>query len=169
MPDDPFLPAARYVLDDLLKSLRRDVDGLPGEALNWKPAGPDTNSVAILVTHVMNSTRSWLSIAVGAPLPERDRPSEFLAQQDDPAALMAFLDDFSEQCRAVLKNASDVDWSATRKTHARPGDAPEDVPAAFALIHALEHLREHEAHIGLTRQLWQHSQSGNQAIKQSAP
>jgi hypothetical protein len=88
-------------------------------------------------------------------------------KQDDPAALMAFLGDFSEQCRAVLKNAGDVDWSASRKTHARPGNAPEEVPAAWALIHALEHLREHVAHLGLTRQLWESMQSSKQAIRQS--
>jgi hypothetical protein len=155
MPDDPFLPSAGFVLDQSLKDLRTAIDGLPAEALDWKPAGADTNSAAVLVTHVMHSTRSWLSVAVGAPLPDRDRDSEFLVKQNDPTALMSFLDAFSTDCRAVLKNAGEVDWSATRKTHARPGDTPEEVPAAFALIHALSHLQEHVAHLGLTRQLWE--------------
>jgi hypothetical protein len=38
---------------------------------------------------------------------------------------------------------------------ARPGQGPEEVPPAFALIHAIAHLREHVGHIGLTRQLWE--------------
>jgi hypothetical protein len=29
------------------------------------------------------------------------------------------------------------------------------VPASWAVLHAIEHLREHIAHVGLTRQLWE--------------
>jgi hypothetical protein len=29
------------------------------------------------------------------------------------------------------------------------------MPAAWALMHALEHLREHLGHMALTRQLWE--------------
>lgn len=57
MPD-AILASAAYVLKDDIKELRAAVDGLPDEALNWKPAGADTNSVAVLVTHVLHSTRS---------------------------------------------------------------------------------------------------------------
>ena len=69
MPDPMLASGGAYVLKDSLAEHRRAVDGLPDEALNWKPAGEDTNSVAVLVTHVLHSTRSWLSTAVAAPLP----------------------------------------------------------------------------------------------------
>jgi uncharacterized damage-inducible protein DinB len=152
---DAFLASIRFVVGEDLKDLRAGVEGLPGEALDWKPAGEDTNSIAVLVTHVLGSTHSWLSVAMGAPLPDRDRDSEFRVKSDDPAALVDFMADFSAQIMAVIDSAKDVDWSAARKTHARPGDAPDTVPAAWAAIHAIEHLREHVAHIGLTRQLWE--------------
>jgi uncharacterized damage-inducible protein DinB len=158
---DTFLSSARFVVSEDLKDLREGVDGLPGEALDWKPAGAGTNSIAVLVTHVLHSTRSWLSVAVGAPLPDRDRESEFRVKSDDPAALADFMHDFSRQIMALLDNAGDADWSATRKTHARqastarPGDTSEQVPASWAVLHAIEHLREHIAHVGLTRQLWE--------------
>jgi hypothetical protein len=43
-----------------------------------------------------------------------------------------------------------------RKTHARPHpEHAQDVPAAWALLHAMEHLREHEGQMSLTRQLWE--------------
>jgi len=155
MTQDAVLPAAQYVLRDSLKDFREAIDGLPLEALNWKPVEGDTNSIAVLTTHTLHSTRSWLSVATGATLPERDRDSELLASATDPAAMIAFFDEFSEQCNDLLKSSGAVDWAATRKTHARPGQAPEEVPAAFALIHALSHLREHVAHVGLTRQLWE--------------
>ncbi len=155
MTQDPIIPSAQYVLRDSIKDFREAIDGLPVEALNWKPAGSDTNSIAVLTTHALHSTRSWLSVATGAPLPERDRDSEFLVSSSDPAALITFFDDFGGQCNELLKSAESVEWSAIRKTHARPGQAPEEVPAAFALIHALSHLREHVAHVSLTRQLWE--------------
>jgi uncharacterized damage-inducible protein DinB len=151
---DPIVPSAQYVLKQALEELRTAVDGVPPEALNWQPA-EGANSIAVLATHVMHSTRSWLSVAVGAPLPDRDRDAEFRASADDPGALLRLVDELSDDCRRLLAEASDVDWSAQRKTHARPGDAPETVPAAFALLHALEHLGQHVAHCSLTRQVWE--------------
>ena len=161
---DPITPSARYVLKESLGELRAAVEGVPAEALNWRPAGEETNSIAVLATHVLHSTRSWLAIAVGAPLPERDRPAEFLVTEDDPLALLRLVDEMSAQCTVLLRDAEDVDWSATRGTHARPakkaGDGSwqpgqEEVPAAYAILHALEHLGQHVAHCSLTRQLWE--------------
>jgi len=158
---DTFLTSVHFVVKQDLDDLKAAVDGLPGEALDWKPAGTDTHSIAVLVTHVLHSTRSWLSVALGAPLPDRDRDSEFRVKSDDPAALADFMHDFSRQIMALLDGAGEVDWAATRQTHARsastarPGDTPEQVPASWAVLHAIEHLREHIAHVGLTRQLWE--------------
>lgn len=153
---DALLPSIRFVVSEDLKDLRAGVEGLPGAALDWKPAGEDTNSIAVLVTHVLHSTRSWLSVAVGAPLPDRDRDSEFRVKSDDPAALLAFMTDFSAQIMGILGLTEEVDWAANRKSHARPDPSlPDYVPAAWAALHAIEHLREHIAHVGLTRQLWE--------------
>ncbi len=159
---DSITLSARFVLKESLAELRAAVEGVPAEALNWKPAGEETNSIAVLATHVLSSTRSGLAIAVGAPLPERDRPSEFLATEDDPLALLRLVDEMSAQCTVLLRDAGDVDWSATRGTHARPAGKADDgswqpgeeeVPAAYAILHALEHLGQHVAHCSLTRQL----------------
>ncbi len=149
---DGFLPSIRYVVAEDLKDLRAGVEGLPGEALDWKPASDDTNSIAVLVTHVLGSTRWWMSVAVDAARPDRDRDSEFLVKSGDTAALLEFMDDFSKQILAIIDGAKDVDWAAQRKL---PGDTPDAVPASFAVLHAIEHLREHVAHVGLTRQLWE--------------
>ena len=149
------LASATYVLKQAIEELRATVDGLPYEALNWKPAGKDTNSIAVLVTHVLHSTRSWISTAVAAPLLDRDRDSEFGVRSGETTALLAFLDDFGTQILALVKNAGDIDWAANRKTHMRPDpDLPDYVPASFALLHAIEHFGQHVAHVSLTRQLW---------------
>jgi uncharacterized damage-inducible protein DinB len=157
---DSMLASAAHVLTDDIKELRSAVDGLPDDALNWKPAGDDTNSVAVLVTHVLHSTRSWISTAVGAPLPDRDRDSEFQVAAQGAEELLALVDDFGAQILALLNNAGDIDWAANRKTHMRPSpDLPDYVPASFALLHAIEHFGQHVAHVSLTRQLWE-SQPG---------
>ena len=152
---DAWLNTIRFVVAEDLKDLRAGVDGLPGQALDWEPAGEDTNSIAVLVTHVLNSTRSWLSVAVAAPLPDRDRDSEFRVKSGDTQALLALIDDFGSQIDELLKSTDEVDWAANRKAHARPDPSlPDYVPASWAALHAIEHLREHVAHVGLTRQLW---------------
>ncbi len=154
MPD-AMLASAAYVLKDHLAELRAAVDGLPDAALNWKPAGEDTNSVAVLVTHVLHSTRSWISTAVGAPLPDRDRDSEFRVAAERTSDLLALLDDFGAQILALVNDAGDIDLAANRKAHMRPSpDLPDYVPASFALLHAIEHFGQHVAHVSLTRQLW---------------
>jgi len=155
MPTDPLLASARYLVGESLKELRSSIEGLPVEALNWRPAGDATNSIAVLATHSVYATRLWLSMAMGAPLPERDRDSEFRASVDDSAALPRLVDELARDCLAVLRPSEEVDWAAMRKTAGRGGDAPPEVAAAYALLHATEHLRGHVDQAGLTRRLWE--------------
>ena len=154
---DAITPSARFVLKELLGELRAAVEGVPAEALNWRPGGEETNSIAVLATHVLHSTRSWLSVAVGAgEPPERDRSAEFRATEDDPRALLRLVDEMSAECTVLLRDAGEVDWSATRKIGALAWDpSVKEVPAAWAILHALEHLGQHVAHCSLTRQLWE--------------
>lgn len=152
MPD-PFLPSARNILRSCQADMRAAIEGLPAEALNWRPAGPDSNTVAALVSHSLSSTRWWLSVAVAEPLPKRDRPSEFKVSAADTDELLRTLDDSFEACLALPSNDRSVDWSATFP-HWDPAENTT-LPAAWALLHALEHLREHVGHVTLTRQLWE--------------
>ena len=156
MADDPMVAAARYVLlRDQLPLLRECVAEAPPEALNWRPGGADTNSIAVLATHTMHSTRSWMSVALGAPLPERDRESEFRVTVDATSDLLALVDAFTADIDGLLDGAKGaVDWAAMRKTHPR-NRAPESVPAGRAMLHAIEHAAAHVAHMQLTRQLWE--------------
>ena len=158
---DPFLAAAREVLALALTEMRGCIEGASTEALNWRPGGDDTNSIAVLAVHAVGSTRTWLSIALGAPLPERDRAAEFLATADGAQTLLERFDAIARDCTVLLEAAVEIDWRALRAAHSRPGaDAPRNVLAAWALIHALEHLREHEGQMFLTRQLWDQGAAG---------
>jgi DinB superfamily len=148
---DPTIEAARGFLDDSLHSMRAAIDGASADALNVRPAGDDTNPVAVLVVHAVNSTRWWLSVARGLPLPERDRPSEFLTSVADADELLALFDPVAADCRALLQTDAPFDGGAIRED---PRDG-ERVTAIWALIHAIEHLREHVAHAELTRQVFE--------------
>ena len=153
MPD-VFARSARNLLDDSFTEMRTAIDGASPAALNERPGGDETNSIAVLAIHATTSTRWWLSLAVGAPLPGRDRDSEFVATSPDAASLLAFIDGMSADCDRLLDGVRDLDWSAVRWTGARPKAADgSEVPAAWALLHALAHLREHVGQILLTRQL----------------
>ncbi len=149
---DPTIEAARGFVDESLTAMRSAIAGASADALNRRPAGDDTNPVAVLVVHAVNSTRWWLSVALGLPLPERDRPVGVPHQSSPmPTSSWRMFDPVAADCRALLDTDAAFDAGAMREDP-REG---EQVTAAWALIHAVEHLREHVAHAELTRQLWQ--------------
>jgi hypothetical protein len=145
---DATLDALREVLGQSLEELRRGVDGLSVEQLNARPAAGDTNSIAVIVTHAIGSTRSWLSVAMGAPLPDRDRPSEFRAVAAD--GFDAWTQDAIAGCLGVLDGAS---WDPMRVGTPNWIQPAQPRTAAYAASHALAHLGEHVGHLHMTREL----------------
>ena len=149
---DALIDAATDLLNKSLESVRAAVADAPLEALAWRPPADDANPLVILAVHAMHSTRWWLSVSTGASMPERDRPSEFRATAEDPGELRSFVESMSRQCRGLLATGERFDPGATWKS---PSDG-EVVTRGWALLHAIEHLREHAAQALLTRQLWDH-------------
>jgi hypothetical protein len=156
---DPMVTAAGEFIRDSVAGLREAVQGLPTDALNWRPAGVGTNPIAVLAVHAMGSTRAWLAVAFGAPLPERDRDAEFLTVAADPAELLAGVDRVAGDCRTLLETVEVFEPAADRVSHVRTSTGTaEVVSGAWALLHAVEHLSEHVGHAQLTRQLWERRQ-----------
>jgi hypothetical protein len=153
---DPMVAAADDMIRGSVAGLRDAVTGLPAEGLNWRPGGEDTNPIAVLVVHALQSTRSWLAVAFGAPLPERDRDAEFLTVAESADAMLTFVDRLDGDCSALLDGVGSFEPGTQRVSHVRAstGEA-EVVSGAWALLHAVEHLNEHVAHALLTRQLWE--------------
>ncbi len=145
---DPTIEAARDILDEALDAMRASIAGATPDELNRRLGDDDTNSIAVLATHSMHSTRWWLHVVMGVEPPARDRPSEFLATATSTDELLSFFDEMAADCRAALDTDAPFDGGALRER-----DADETVTAAWALLHALEHLREHVGHMQLTRQL----------------
>jgi uncharacterized protein DUF664 len=150
---DPTISAARDILSDSLDELRKALDGCSAAELNAAPMTEDSNGLAVLATHALGSTRSWLSLAVNAPLPDRDRDAEFRVVVENAAAFMATFDAAAAVCRALLETDQPFEPAREGKATWRAYGPDEPVTAAWALLHALEHLREHVGHAQLTRQL----------------
>jgi uncharacterized damage-inducible protein DinB len=150
---DLHLDAAKGLVDDGIAAIRRSVEGLDAELLNRRPAGDDTNSIAVLATHAMHATRLWLTIAVGGEVPERHRASEFATVAGDAETLLRMIDELAADCRAILATPGPIDWSAPR-WFTRDDGSGFEVTAAFALLHGVEHLSAHAADASLTRHVW---------------
>jgi hypothetical protein len=148
---DPAIEAARGFVDGSLDAMRRAIAGAPPELLNWRPAGEDTNTIAVLAVHAATSTRWWLSVAITGEAPERDRPAEFRTTVSSAEELLSIVDPLAADSRELLDSQDPLDLGATRIDPREGGTA---TTAAWALIHAVEHLQEHVAHTELTRQLW---------------
>ena len=150
--DDPTIDAARDVLATALDELRSTLDGVAPDDMNRRIAGEGSNPLAVIAAHALFSTRSWLSLATGAPLPERDRPAEFRTVADD--SFPAWVDSMADECRALLDGDVGFEPGALGVAPWRSDElASEPVTAAWALLHALDHLGEHVGHAHLTRQL----------------
>ena len=150
---DPIIEAARGALADGFDTLRRAAEGLPAEALNWRPAGDETNSIAVLTTHAAHATRLLLHLVAALPLPPRDRPAEFVATADGPGPLLHLVDTLGAECLAVLDSVGEVEW-AGRRQRGRDGGEIVEMSAAGALIKAVTHLRGHADEAALTRHMW---------------
>ena len=155
MPD-AVLGTTRELASGAFKDLRAVVAGLPADARDWRPAGPETNSIAVLATHSMNSTRLWLTVAAGLPRPPRDRDAEFRATGSDPTTLLDLIDALATECGVALDAAAGTDWGSPREWTRGDGEVIR-LTAAYAVMHAVEHLRGHVDQASLTRHLWEAS------------
>ena len=149
MAADPILVAARETLAESLGELRSTIEGLTVDELNARVAGEGTNPVAVIVTHALESTGAWLSIAVRREPPPRDRPAEFRTVAGD--GFSGWVDGRIAGCLALLDGADafDPSYEATAPWRVDDPDAP--VTSAWALMHALAHLGEHVGHAHVMR------------------
>lgn len=139
---------------DAHRQMRANLEGLDAEALNWVP-GQEMNSITVLVTHVLAVEADTLLSVRGLPS-SRDRAAralEFEARVDGPAELYARLDAADALLEESLASLTDDDLDGQR---ARPGRDPQ--PGRTWLLGFFGHLREHLAHLEMTKQLWQQRQ-----------
>lgn len=153
MPD-PIARAARDLAADAFDVLRRAVTGASEKILDDAPGSVEhTNSIAVLTSHALGSTRSMLCTAFGLPVPPRDRDAEFAARSGGADRLLGLIDVIGAECLGILDAAPDsIDWG-TARSRPRPDGSAFELPAAYWVLHAIEHLRGHADEAMLTRHL----------------
>jgi uncharacterized damage-inducible protein DinB len=134
---------------ELHTEIGKALNGIPFEALDWVP-GPEMNSIAVLVVHLVGAERYWIGVTMNEP-PGRDREAEFRTQGVSTEALKAHLVSADDHARQALAGFSLPDLEAI---HHSPRNG-KTFTAGWCLAHALEHTALHTGHIQLTRQLWE--------------
>ena len=137
---------------DLFRSVHqqlRDIVGeMDSEQLNWSPA-PETNSVAVIVTHTLASELDTL-LLVRDVTGDRDRDSEFRVSVPGVAELLAAIDRADELLTHHGENITGDELMAVRT---RPNRDPQI--GLHWLINNYGHAREHLGHLQLTSQMYQ--------------
>ncbi len=140
---DTLLELYRSVHGDLRNELNRIDEG----ALHWTP-GQDTNSVAVLVVHLLGSEAEVLGIVHGEES-KRIRDDEFVRRRLGLRDLLARLD---EADALLEEKAPAITLDDLRSMRLRPNRQPQT--GLRWLLQNYGHAREHLAHIQLTRQLY---------------
>ncbi len=134
--------------------LKKAMQGMPAEALDWTPA-EGANSLAVLAVHVAGSQVYWLGDVVSGRPSHRDRASEFTTRQLDAPALAARLD-------AAMDDSTHAFKELTLESLTEPRLSPrngQEHSLAWVLYYALQHIAQHVGHAHITRQLWDEQQS----------
>ena len=136
-------------LRQLHAELARLLEGLPAEALNWKPPVKDTNSPYVLATHIAGSEANWIHQTIGGIDVQRNRDAEFVASGDSVDALMRRLAAVAATSEGILAGLSAADLDAVRPS--RHGERS----VRYCILHVVEHTSRHVGQIELTKQLWE--------------
>ncbi|MFL5768338.1 MAG: DinB family protein [Actinomycetota bacterium] len=148
----PFLADARQLLSETFDGILETLSGLDAGGLNAKLDLDGANSLAVIAVHASKSARTWAAVAMGAELPGRDRPAEFRTVVESPDAFLQELRTAHGQALAYLDGEPAMPWDDLRPTHPAPDGSTENVTGSWALLHAMEHAREHLSQMWLTRQ-----------------
>jgi len=141
------------ILNGLRDQLAKTIEGLPAEALDWTPA-PNTNSLAVLVTHTSGSERFLIAQTIGGVDTHRDREAEFRVSGLDAATLTGLIARARADTEAVLCRLTEAELNQDREFRGRT------VTTRWCILHAIEHLAQHLGHAEMVRVLWETQNEG---------
>jgi uncharacterized damage-inducible protein DinB len=121
-------------------------DGLTDDQLNWKPSGRDTNSIGILMSHIMGIEIFSVAERVGGQSVNRDRSAEF-ADRATRDALVQRRAEVEKLLRETFDKLTTADLQRTIRT---PNG---EVPVGKFLLNSLSHVSDHMGQVILTRKL----------------
>lgn len=136
-------------LQDQIKSL---LEGLPQEALDWRPIQGEgelaTNSLAAVITHLAGSETYFMKEIIGRQPIQRNREAEFVTRGVNVSALKTQLEAAAKSAEEVLSPMTEGQLEEGRKFRDR------QVTVRWSILHVIEHTAQHVGHMQLTRQLW---------------
>jgi len=149
---EPFIKAYLNRLEELHQDIEAAIAELPAAAFDWSP-GEGFNTISVLIVHLTGSERYWIG-DVACSLPSnRDREAEFHAQGWTLTALQKRLKDTLDFAATSLSQFTLEDLGRVYTS-----SRGNQVTAAWAILHALEHTAIHLGHIQITRQWWEKGQ-----------
>jgi uncharacterized damage-inducible protein DinB len=137
-------------LESMHKKARAAIKALGDDGVNWQPPFPETNTAAVIVTHMCGSEAQWVGEYVGGKPARRNRDSEFKQPERTVKGLIALID----RVDAESKEAISKHTSATLSQPAKTGRPDYKGTVRDCVLHALTHESEHVGHLELTGQMW---------------
>jgi len=138
-------------LDGVKSTVIEMVRQIGDDGIAWSPDVADTNSAAVLVTHMFGSEAATIHEYIGGTPVNRERPSEFASPIASVDALVAMIERVGEQSRITLA----LESADSLGSHVRTRDAAVTKSVRDSLLGVLMHQAEHVGHMQLAEQLRQ--------------
>jgi uncharacterized damage-inducible protein DinB len=136
----------------LRKEIKTALEGLPPEALDWRPIEGErelaTNSIAALLAHLAGAENFFIKEVIGQQSIQRDRPAEFATKGVSVKELNARLETVAKHTETALAALTSAQLEETRKFR------DQSVTVRWAIVALIQHIAMHVGHMQLTRQLW---------------
>ena len=152
----PITNYAQVMLTAQADRYRKVIEGLPEEALNWRPGDETTNAVAQLVRHVYEGLPMLLGVAVGdgtLPMDQNAMQARHLhSLRNDPATqeeLVGIITAGMATANDLLAKLDETDLSEEITPMGRPRQR------FFFVGLTIDHAAEHLGHAELTKQMWE--------------
>jgi hypothetical protein len=139
-------------LDGVKSTVIEMVRQIGDDGIAWSPDVEDTNSAAVLVTHMFGSEAATIHEYIGGTLVNRDRDSEFASPLSSVDALVAMIERVGERSRTALALESADSLGRLVRTR---DSAALTKSVRDSLLGVLMHQAEHVGHMQLADQLRQ--------------
>lgn len=124
------------------------LDDVTVDELNWRPTPENTNTLAVLATHIMGNLQQNIFVVLGGEEDHRDRDAEFRAEGSSAMELQQQWGALRERIQTTLASLSG-DVLDREYDHPRRGRSS----GRELLLNAGLHAAEHAGHAELTRDL----------------
>jgi hypothetical protein len=138
-------------IEGLRGAMRRAVEGVDAQGLNWNPLPGEANSLYAIVSHMCFSEPALIHTRITGQPMEGGYPNVFASRGDDPQELFSRLDQVGQTTHSLMEGltAEDMDRSIDPG-----GGRPSRTLREWIIVH-LRHQALHLGHIEITKQLYE--------------